>query len=94
MDKFKELREVIGVLDEIGRMIRRLITKLEDRINTLNQIQIEEGNNSFYVDLKRFVITGYFNSEIGVKQALNYRPIPGEFKGCIPLEEAEGKSWS
>ena len=33
MDKFKELREVIGVLDEIGRMIRRLITKLEDRIN-------------------------------------------------------------
>ena len=33
MDKYKELREVIGVLDEIGRMIRRLITKLEDRIN-------------------------------------------------------------
>ena len=33
MDKFKELREVIGVLDEIGRMIRRLIKKLEDRIN-------------------------------------------------------------
>ena len=33
MDKFKELREVLGVLDEIGRMIRRLITKLEDRIN-------------------------------------------------------------
>ncbi len=68
--------------------------KLEDRINTLNQIQIEEGNNSFYVDLKRFVITGYFNSEIGVKQALNYKPIPGTFKGCIPLEESEGKSWS
>ena len=33
MDKYKELREVIGVLDEIGRMIRRLITKLEDRSN-------------------------------------------------------------
>ena len=33
MDKYKELREVIGVLDEIGRMIRRLISKFEDIIN-------------------------------------------------------------
>ena len=43
----------------------------------------------------RIIINGgYFNSEIGVTQALNYRPIPGTFKSCIPLDEAGGKLWS
>ena len=44
--------------------------------------------------VKKLVIRGYFNSEIGVTQALNYRPIPGTFKGCIPLKESDGKLWS
>lgn len=33
MDNHREYREIVGILDEIGRMIRRLIKKLEDRIN-------------------------------------------------------------
>ena len=41
-----------------------------------------------------FLVLGYFNSKIGVTQALNYRPIPGTFKGCIPLSESGGKLWS
>ena len=69
---------------------------LIEKINTLNEIQKKESYNddSFYIDLKKLVIRGYFNSEIGVTQALNYRPIPGTFKSCIPLDEAGGKLWS
>ena len=69
---------------------------LIEKINTLNEIQKKESYNddSFYIDLKKLVIRGYFNSEIGVTQALNYRPIPGTFKGCIPLSESGGKLWS
>ena len=69
---------------------------LIEKINTLNEIQKKESSNdaSFYIDLKKLVIRGYFNSEIGVTQALNYRPIPGTFRGCIPLKESDGKLWS
>ena len=69
---------------------------LIEKINTLNEIQKKESSNdvSFYIDLKKLVIRGYFNSEIGVTQALNYRPIPGTFKGCISLNESGGKLWS
>jgi len=69
---------------------------LTQKINTLNEIQKKESNNdaSFYMNLKKLVIRGYFNSEIGVTKALNYRPIPGTFKSCIPLDEAGGKLWS
>ncbi len=69
---------------------------LTQKINTLNEIQKKESNNnnSFYMNLKKLVIRGYFNSKIGVTKALNYKPIPGIFKGCIPLNEAGGKIWS
>ena len=62
----------------------------------MNEIQKKESknNDSFYIDLKKLVIRGYFNSEIGVTQALNYRPIPGTLRGCIPLKESDGKLWS
>ena len=69
---------------------------MTQKINTLNEIQKKESNNeaSFYMNLKKLVIRGYINSEIGVTQALNYRPIPGTFRGCIPLKESDGKIWS
>ncbi len=48
----------------------------------------------FYRQLKSMALWGYFSSEeIGMKH-LNYDPIPGEYRGCIPLDEVGGKNWS
>jgi hypothetical protein len=48
----------------------------------------------FYRQLKSTVLWGYFSSEeIGLNY-LNYDPIPGEYRGCIPLDEVGGKNWS
>lgn len=47
----------------------------------------------FYRSVKSLAIWGYFSSkEIGLNY-LNYDPIPGDYKGCIPLAEI-GNSWS
>jgi len=43
--------------------------------------------HSFFHMIKELTLLGYFTSEPGMKQALNYVPIPGNFKGCIPLEK-------
>jgi hypothetical protein len=47
----------------------------------------------FYRSLKSMAIWGYFSSEeIGLNH-LSYDPVPGEYKGCIPLSDV-GNTWS
>ena len=50
-------------------------------------------NKDFLKQLKQFVITGYFTSEIGATQALAYLPLPGQFIGDVPLKEGQ-KAWA
>lgn len=47
----------------------------------------------FYRGLKSTVLWAYFTSEEIGKNVLSYDPIPGEFKGCIPVSEV-GNTWS
>lgn len=47
----------------------------------------------FYRSLKSTVLWAYFSSEEIGKNVLSYDPIPGEFRGCIPLSEV-GNTWS
>jgi hypothetical protein len=43
--------------------------------------------------LKALIVFGYFTSEVGVTKVLDYQPVPGGFKGSIPVN-ADTKSWS
>ncbi len=46
-----------------------------------------------YQALKQLTIWGYFTSEIGQTEALAYDPVPGEFRGDVPLKLGQ-KAWS
>jgi len=49
----------------------------------------------FILKLKELTMLGYFISEPGATQVLQYIPVPGSYKGCIPLKEAgNGKAWA
>lgn len=54
--------------------------------------QIAETGGQFWHMLKRMVLVGYFTSEIGATQALDYIPVPGPYVGCKPMEENQ-KLW-
>jgi hypothetical protein len=43
--------------------------------------------------MKELTVVGFFTSEPGATQVLQYVPVPGSFKGCIPLSEV-GKAWA
>lgn len=53
------------------------------------------GNNSspFFTILKDLTLTGYFTSEIGCTQALEYVAVPGRYDGCVPLKPGQ-KAWA
>jgi len=72
-------------------------TKLDEksRIGYLDQIDLEimskdyEDQVPFYFTFKQLVITIYFSSEEGMKQNLNYQPIPGSFLGDVELKSGD-----
>lgn len=47
----------------------------------------------FVLKMKELTILGFFTSEPGATQVLQYNPVPGPFKGCVPLAEV-GKQWA
>ena len=49
----------------------------------------------FILTLKELTMLGFFTSEPGASQVLQYNPVPGAYKGCIPVSEAgNGKTWA
>lgn len=49
----------------------------------------------FILTVKELAMLGYFTSEPGATQVLQYSPVPGAYKGCIPVSEAgNGKTWA
>ena len=44
---------------------------------------------------RELTLLGYFLSKPGATQVLQYNPMPGPFKGCVPLKEAgNGKTFA
>ena len=41
----------------------------------------------FFMMMRELTLLGYFTSEEVGKNILVYEPVPGQFQGCIPLEE-------
>lgn len=62
----------------------RKIEMVKDAIKT---------NKAFFVQMREFTVTGYFISEIGATQALEYLPIPGKFLGDVPMKPGQ-KAWA
>jgi hypothetical protein len=49
----------------------------------------------FILMTKELSLLGFFTSEAGATQVLQYAAVPGGFKGCVPLAQAgNGKSWA
>lgn len=48
---------------------------------------------AFFPVLKDLVTASYFTSEPGATKAVRYDPIPGAYRGCVPLKEI-GRAWA
>jgi gluconate 2-dehydrogenase gamma chain len=54
-----------------------------------------EAKRPFMLMTKELTLLGFFTSEPGATQVLQYVAVPGAYKGCIPLSEAgNGKAWA
>jgi hypothetical protein len=47
----------------------------------------------FIIKVKELTIIGFFTSEPGATEVLQYNQVPGPFQGCVPLQKV-GKAWA
>lgn len=50
-------------------------------------------NRPFFNMIKELTLLGFFTSEVGVSEVLQYDPLPQTYEGCVPLAEV-GKTWA
>jgi hypothetical protein len=49
----------------------------------------------FILLTKELTLLGFFTSQVGATQVLQYVAVPGSYHGCIPLQQAgNGKTWA
>jgi hypothetical protein len=62
-----------------------------DKIEMVKQTMSTD--KAFFLRMKELTTVGYFTSEIGATQALEYLPIPGRFDGSAPYKPGQ-KAWA
>lgn len=53
----------------------------------------QEEEKPFILKMKELTLLGFFTSEPGATQVLQYKQVPGPYQGCVPLAEV-GKAWA
>jgi gluconate 2-dehydrogenase gamma chain len=58
-------------------------------------LPVAERGRPFILTMKELTLLGYFTSEPGATQVLQYRPVPGAYHACVPLAQAgKGRAWA
>jgi hypothetical protein len=60
-----------------------------------SNVPLDKRHRPFILTMKELTLLGYFTSEPGATQVLQYLPVPGAYQACIPLTQAgNGKTWA
>ena len=57
--------------------------------NKKNNSDKEKAPDHYFTMIKQLTLFGFFTSEIGIKQALSYVPVPGRFDACIDYKKGD-----
>lgn len=86
--------------DSLGSAFNELSSEQQSEFANQKHEEMKSGdidrrNPPFMWTMKELTIAGYCLTEVGSNQMLQHVFIPGEYKGCIPVEEAgNGKTWA
>jgi gluconate 2-dehydrogenase gamma chain len=71
------------------------VKKIHDAAVEAEKATTPAPKRPFILMAKELTMLGFFTSEPGATQVLQYVAVPGAYKGCIPLSEAgNGKTWA
>jgi hypothetical protein len=89
----KEHGDVFAELDEEDQAA--FVKKVHDEAVNAPDSEDPAAKRPFILQMKELTMLGFFTSEEGATQVLQYDAVPGAYKGCVPLSEAgNGKTWA
>ena len=78
-----------------GEKQAAFVKKLHDAAVEAEKATKPAPQRPFVLMTKELTMLGFFTSEAGATQVLQYVAVPGSYKGCVPLAEAgNGKTWA
>ena len=63
--------------------------ELDKEAKDFNKNKKKEDPPHYFALMKQLTLLGYFTSEPGATQALNYVSVPGKFEACIPYKKGD-----
>ena len=89
----KEYSDDFADLDEEDQ--EAFVRKVHDEAINAEKTTDPAPRRPFILMMKELTMLGFFTSEPGATQVLQYVAVPGAYKGCIPLSEAgDGRTWA
>ena len=89
--------EVVKMLEQEAKKQRAEMAAKPQNASGQQDVQMptekRKSTTPFFVMLKDLTLMGYFTSEIGCTQALEYVAVPGRYDGCITLKPGQ-KAWA
>ncbi len=79
--------------DQRIEVMKKLEADAKQERQAMSSGPADKRYNPFFYMLKDLTLTGYFTSEIGCTQALEYVAVPGRYDGCVPLKPGQ-KAWA
>lgn len=77
------LRKLDGFMSDLDKNFLKQPLTVQTMIISEVDSEAFKGRKIFYRDLKRLIVVGYFTSEIGATEELDYQPVPGPYIGEI-----------
>lgn len=105
-DKSEFVRDLIAFDEACDERMGKKFVRLDAnkklsflmQLNREMQIDFREGKifgeKLFFWKIKELTLLGYFTSEVGATKVLQHKLVPGQYKGCVSLAEAGGKTWA
>jgi gluconate 2-dehydrogenase gamma chain len=66
---------------------------VDAKTNKIMEVSSHPDALHFVLTTKELTVSGFFTSEAGATQVLQYEAVPGAYHGCLPLAEV-GKTWA
>jgi len=91
-----ERNQVIAALEPEAKTFNEQIKEKEQIARDAARQEIKEFIGAplhYYSMIKQLTLLGYFTSEIGMKEALRYLPVPGKYDGAFPYKKGD-KAWA
>lgn len=88
--------EIVKKLEAEAKQQKADMAKAVQAGNNQQDVQLPQQQKKFtpfFTMLKDLTLMGYFTSEIGATQALEYVAVPGRFEGCVTLKPGQ-KAWA